>query len=115
MTTMAKTINAPLLRVFGNNNERKDVQHCLHSIYAHGKAQDMLNHDILGVVQPTSLTEGVHPVILVDDDQNEHMAVIFRWKGKGRLGLEKGLLCLTGDMEALTHAATKFSEQANFV
>lgn len=105
-------------KLFGEPNTVCKADTVLSFVYAHGKLQDKLGHDILAynskeqmLPMSADYPEGVWPVTVVsNDNKTEYQCVCFIWRKFA--GVSTGLVILCDDVENLRYAAEKFATKA---
>jgi hypothetical protein len=103
-----------MLKVYSESNELAKM--VIHFTYYHGMAEEIQGHDLVTYVESdladhplVVIDDGIHPVMMVDNNGKEHQALLFRWSTHG---MKKGLVVLITDAIALLHAIKHYDAKS---
>ena len=100
------------IKLYGNNTTNTKADACVSFVYAHGKLESILGHDVLVAEHRIQYNEGIFPVTVVDNDGNDRQCVAYVWEKFPGTNIKGGLVVLETDLEATRYAAKQFVEQA---
>ena len=83
-------------------------------VYAHGLLERWLSHDCLTTVKELKLQNGVHAVVVVNDNGDQRDAIAFVWQRPGE-PIQAGLVIQKDDLEGMRYAATHFAKQSSHI
>lgn len=83
-------------------------RYTLSYIYAHGQAEDYMQHDILLTSQKIEPDLGVFPVVLHNGEGESKLAIMFVWQEQKAT---RGLVVFGDDIEAVTYCCETFQQQ----
>lgn len=98
--------------LFGNNTINEKCRFNVDFVYAHGKLEEHLHHDLLCAEQDTRFEPGVWPAQVTDNEGKVLQCVVFAWGTNIR---RHGLCVFCDDREALVYAAQCFVEEPRHI